>query len=61
MKSYNWNPHHNLTKPMGEANIYIRFVYVSQTICNHTQGQCLGSVNDYPVTEVTCLSDNNLS
>ena len=36
---------------MGEANPYVRFVYVPQTICNYTQGQVSVSMNDDTVNE----------
>ena len=35
-------------KTVGEVNIYIRFVYAPNTICNHTQGQVLVSINADP-------------
>ena len=38
-----------LHKPSGKANMYVRFGYVSLTICNHTRGQVLGSMNNYPI------------
>ena len=33
-------------KPMGEANMYVWFGYVSQKIFNHTWGKVSGSMND---------------
>ena len=33
-------------KPMGRENLYLRFGYSPQTICNHTQRQVPGSMNN---------------
>ena len=30
--------------PEGGSNIYVQFLYIPQTISNHTQGQVLGSM-----------------
>ena len=35
----------NLYRTVGEANPYVRFKYLSQTICKHTRGQVSGSMN----------------
>ena len=32
-------------EPAGETNLYVQFVYVPQTIFNHTRGQVIGSMN----------------
>ena len=36
-------------EPMGEANMYFRFVYVPKKICNRVWGQISGLINDYPI------------
>ena len=36
-------------KPVGEANIYVRFGYVQMKFCNHTQVQVSGSMNADPI------------
>ena len=38
-----------LHKPLGGANMYVRFVYGPLTICNHTLGQFSGSMNNDPI------------
>ena len=32
-------------KPAGEENLFVRFQYVPQKICNHIQGKISGSIN----------------
>ena len=39
-------------KPAGEANQYVRFGYGPLSICNHTQGQVLGSMNTDPINMI---------
>ena len=34
----------NFYKPVVEANPYVQFLYIPQTISNHTQEQVLGSM-----------------
>ena len=41
----NWNLCHNLTKSCEKKNTYVQFVYVPQTICNHTWWQLSESMN----------------
>ena len=39
-------------KPVGEANMYLRFVHIPQKNCNHTRGQGSGSMNADTVNEI---------
>ena len=39
-------------KYTGEESPYVRFRYLPQKICNHTQGQVLGSMNNDPLNSI---------
>ena len=46
-------------KSAGEENVYVRFVYIPQTILHHTRGQVSVSMNIDPINAKNKSTTNN--
>ena len=52
MQLKNVTPTKTFHEPTGEENTYVRILYISQKIYNHTLGQVLVSTNANPVNSI---------